>query len=137
MPEKKLLPTGECWCGCGKEVGLGSFFAPGHDKWAEGYVTMTRYGSVAAYIDAHEYGPNGKNAREEASAVEQYKHFIQLSIRASDPVSPESVAQAIEDQGGIRTRNGFAFSSSEARDAAYAVVAQAFSDKFIAAVETA
>lgn len=71
MPDKRLLPTGECWCGCGKEVGLGSFFAPGHDKWAEGYVTRKKYGSVAAYIDAHGYGPNGKNAREESSAGQQ------------------------------------------------------------------
>ena len=33
----RVLPTGECWCGCGVEVGLGSFFAPGHDKVAEGW----------------------------------------------------------------------------------------------------
>ena len=28
---ERLVPTGECWCGCGAETTSGSFFLPGHD----------------------------------------------------------------------------------------------------------
>ena len=35
---KRLLPTGECWCGCSAETAIGSFFLPGHDKSAESAV---------------------------------------------------------------------------------------------------
>ena len=35
---KRLLPTGECWCGCGAETAIGSFFLSGHDKAAESAV---------------------------------------------------------------------------------------------------
>ena len=34
----RLLPTGECWCGCGSDTAIGSFFLPGHDKTAESAV---------------------------------------------------------------------------------------------------
>ena len=43
----RLLPTGDCWCGCGAETTAGNFFAPGHDKFAEAAVINLRYGSVA------------------------------------------------------------------------------------------
>ena len=29
---ERLLPTGECWCGCGSETTIGSFFLPGQGK---------------------------------------------------------------------------------------------------------
>jgi hypothetical protein len=131
MQLKELMPTGECWCGCGKAVGAGSFFAPGHDKWAEGYVTKTRYGSVAGYLDAHGYGPDRRNARKEA-AGEQY--FIQVTIDRGEPVDREQVAKAIEAQGGIRTRSGFGFPTAEARDTAFREVAKEFR-RYIAAGE--
>ena len=67
MATQRLIPTGQCWCGCGTDVGLGSFFAPGHDKWAEAYVTKRLYGSVAGYLEANGYGPGGKSARDEAN----------------------------------------------------------------------
>ena len=35
---KRLLPTGECWCGCGAKTAIGSFFLPGHDKTTESAV---------------------------------------------------------------------------------------------------
>lgn len=54
----RLIPTGTCWCGCGKQVGIGSFFAPGHDKVAEGALLAARYGgSVAQLLHGHGYGP--------------------------------------------------------------------------------
>jgi hypothetical protein len=53
----RLIPTGTCWCGCGEEVGLGAFFARGHDKVAEAALLATRYdGSVAQLLHGHGYG---------------------------------------------------------------------------------
>lgn len=57
--ERRLLPTGSCWCGCGVEVGLGSFFARGHDKIAEAAILAVRYdGSVAQLVADHGFGPD-------------------------------------------------------------------------------
>ena len=57
----RLIPTGECLCGCGAETKLGSFFLPGHDKVAESAVVNVEYGDV---LDQHGYGPGGKNPRQ-------------------------------------------------------------------------
>jgi hypothetical protein len=52
------MPTGTCWCGCGTEVGLGSFFSVGHDKIAEAALLAARYdNSVARLIAHHGFGP--------------------------------------------------------------------------------
>lgn len=64
-PKKRLIPTGECWCGCGEEAGIGSFFKPGHDKRAEGYLIKLLYGSVAGFLDAHGFGPEQRNLTRE------------------------------------------------------------------------
>ena len=61
----RLLPTGECWCGCGAETPIGSFFAAGHDKIAESAVILTGYGGVPEFLVAHGFGPNGRNAHAE------------------------------------------------------------------------
>ena len=61
LPER-LLPTGECWCGCGAETAIGSFFLPGHDKTAESAVIAVEYGGVPEFLNRHGYGPGGKNA---------------------------------------------------------------------------
>ena len=58
----RLLPTGECWCGCGAETSIGSFFLPGHDKTAESAVISVEYGGVPKFLVQHGYGPGGKNA---------------------------------------------------------------------------
>jgi hypothetical protein len=58
VSKPRLLPTGNCWCGCGKEVGLGKFFAQGHDKTAESALIALKYeGSVPHFLHAHGYGP--------------------------------------------------------------------------------
>ncbi|WP_395297282.1 hypothetical protein ACF9IK_30490 [Kitasatospora hibisci] len=57
--EDRLMPTGTCWCGCGTEVGLGSFFSQGHDKIAEAALLAARYeNSVARLIAQHGFGPH-------------------------------------------------------------------------------
>lgn len=58
---KRLLPTGDCWDGCGEQTGRGSFFLPGHDRRAETAVIKVEYGGVAEFLDAMGYGPGGKN----------------------------------------------------------------------------
>jgi hypothetical protein len=59
-----VMPTGECWCGCGAETGIGAFFAPGHDKRAEAAIVKVEYGDVPSLLAKHGYGPGGKNAHE-------------------------------------------------------------------------
>src|SRR5260370_37948993 len=69
MPKSKagaqgrLLPTGECWCGCGATTPVGSFFLSGHDKRAESAVILVEFGGVPEFLRAMRYGPGGKNAQ--------------------------------------------------------------------------
>jgi hypothetical protein len=65
---EKLMPTGECWCGCGGETSVGAFFLTGHDKVAEAAVVKVNYGSVPNLLIEHGYGPGGKNASKELDA---------------------------------------------------------------------
>ncbi|MEY9966586.1 hypothetical protein ABIA33_004651 [Streptacidiphilus sp. MAP12-16] len=54
----RLIPTGTCWCGCGAEAGIGSFFARGHDKVAEAALLAVEYSSsVPQLLHKHGYGP--------------------------------------------------------------------------------
>lgn len=62
---RKVIPTGECWCGCGKETSIGAFFVTGHDKRAEAAVVKVEYESVPMFLVRHGYGPGGKNAAHE------------------------------------------------------------------------
>jgi hypothetical protein len=56
---ERLIPTGKCFCGCGATVGLGSFFARGHDKTAEAALLAVRYeSSVARLLEHHGFGPD-------------------------------------------------------------------------------
>jgi hypothetical protein len=57
----RLLPTGQCWCGCGQDVARGSFFLPGHDKKAESAIIIVEYGGVPEFLAEHGYAPGGKN----------------------------------------------------------------------------
>jgi hypothetical protein len=61
----RLLPTGECWCGCEDETTPGNFFKPGHDKFAESAIIVIKYGSVMEFVLESGYGPGGKNLRVE------------------------------------------------------------------------
>lgn len=58
---RRLLPTGECWDGCGEQTARGSFFLQGHDRRAETAVIKVEYGGVAEFLDAMGYAPGGKN----------------------------------------------------------------------------
>lgn len=65
-----VLPTGECWCGCGAETSIGAFFVSGHDKRAESAVVKVEYGDVPSLLDKHGYGPGKRNASE---ALQKYQ----------------------------------------------------------------
>lgn len=67
---QRLLPTGSCWCGCGGETGIGSFFLAGHDKTAESAVILVEYGGVPEFLVHHGYGPGDgqKNPRQTLEA---------------------------------------------------------------------
>lgn len=68
---ERLLPTGQCFCGCGGDAALGKFFCSSHDRKAEAAVIALEYGSVAEFVVAHGYGPNGRNAQVERERAEQ------------------------------------------------------------------
>ncbi len=61
----RLVPTGDCWCGCEAAANPGNFWAPGHDKRAESAVINIKYGSVAEFLIEHGFGPAGRNAHAE------------------------------------------------------------------------
>ena len=52
--------TGNCYCGCGGSTK--GYFVPTHDRIAESFVIKTEYGSIAAFLAAHGYGPTGRMA---------------------------------------------------------------------------
>ena len=64
--DKRAIPTGYCWCGCGEETAnVRSFFLTGHDRAAEAAVIINEYGGIPEFLMAHGYGPDGdKNPRE-------------------------------------------------------------------------
>jgi hypothetical protein len=57
----RVLPTGECWCGCEAEVPRGKFFVPGHDRKADTMVVKMEYGGVAEFLAAKGFAPDEKN----------------------------------------------------------------------------
>lgn len=68
---ERVIPDGHCWCGCGAETKIGSFFLAGHDRIAESAVVKMEYGGVAQFIVAHGYGPDGKNPTKELVAFKK------------------------------------------------------------------
>ena len=61
---KRIMPTGQCFCGCGGTTTVGAYFHTGHDRRAESMVLQMLYGTdqtVVAFLDAEGYGPGGKN----------------------------------------------------------------------------
>lgn len=59
-----IYPNGECFCGCGEVLPVGSYFSPGHDKRAESMIVKMEYGSIVGLLVAKGFGPGGKNVTE-------------------------------------------------------------------------
>jgi hypothetical protein len=53
-----MEPTGKCFCGCGQETSRQAYFVATHDRRAESKVIKAEYGSIAAFVVAHGYGPD-------------------------------------------------------------------------------
>jgi hypothetical protein len=82
----RLIPTGNCWCGCSTTVNIGSFFARGHDKVAEAALLAVRYeSSVARLLDHHGFGPNKSvlDAAVEGGGWEECPHCEYTGAPAS------------------------------------------------------
>lgn len=58
---KRVLPTGECWDGCGTDVPRGAFFVPGHDRRADSMLIKMKYGGVAEFLAEEGYAPAERN----------------------------------------------------------------------------
>ncbi|MFI0900493.1 hypothetical protein [Streptomyces sp. NPDC020983] len=64
----RLIPNGTCWCGCRREVGLGKFFAQGHDKIAEAaYMAVHHEASVARLLADTGFAPGDKETIRDAA----------------------------------------------------------------------
>ncbi len=63
--DKRLLPTGECWCGCGFETAIGFFFLPSHDKVVNDAVISVEYGGVPWILVQRGYFRVSKNPKQE------------------------------------------------------------------------
>lgn len=58
---KQVYPCGECYCGCGARLeDPTKYFLAGHDKRGQGKVIAAEYGSVAAFLVHHGYGPKSR-----------------------------------------------------------------------------
>ncbi|WP_458089545.1 hypothetical protein [Streptomyces malaysiensis] len=59
----RLIPTGYCWCGCGRDATNGRFFAQGHDKTAESaYMAVYHEASVARLLVDTGFGPEAEES---------------------------------------------------------------------------
>lgn len=67
--KKRLVPTGDCFCGCGAEVGIGRWFVPGHDITAAGALRAVEGGlSLPQRLVEAGFGPERSVVQE---AVDQ------------------------------------------------------------------
>lgn len=99
-PLPRLIPTGTCWCGCGREVTIGKFFAPGHDKQAEALLLAVEFGgSVPQLLQHYGYGPQ-HSLRDHAVRL---KVAERCGERGCDYVAqPDAVANHRRIKGHIK-----------------------------------
>lgn len=58
---QRIMPTGECFCGCNNVTSIGSYFVAGHDRKAEAWLTEMRHKNSVGRLVKLGYGPGGKN----------------------------------------------------------------------------
>ena len=62
-PDPRLRPdpekTGKCYCGCGEPANKDKHFRSNHDSTALAKFLHIHYGSIAALLAEHGYGPSG------------------------------------------------------------------------------
>ena len=59
----RIMPTGECWCGCGAATTRGAFFRAGHDRKAETKVIKEIFGGVPEFLMAYGREPGHQPRR--------------------------------------------------------------------------
>lgn len=90
----RLIPTGTCWCGCGIETAIGSFFARGHDKIAEAALIAAEYGgTVPRLLAAHGYNPD----RSVTGAAVQHGGWIRCPIKGCTYTGVEASVRKHKD----------------------------------------
>ncbi len=70
---QRIFPTGECFCGCGAETSIRSYFLQGHDRRAESKVREMEYGPVVNFLARHGYGPGEKNVQDAYEAWQAHQ----------------------------------------------------------------
>ena len=90
----RLIPTGTCWCGCGAEVPIGSFFLAGHDKKAESRVIMEVFGDVPHFLAAFGYAPPGAITTENEWQVARSAR-VDTALRRLDEIRDLLIKEAI------------------------------------------
>ena len=99
----RLLPTGECWCGCGEEVGLGKFFLPGHDKKAEAEVIRKEYGGAPQFVVQHGYG---SRSSRESSISEMATRYAPEEIHPRNTLNDLTAKQWIPETISVWNQQG-------------------------------
>ncbi len=97
---KKLMPTGVCWCGCGTELGVGSFFSPGHDKIAEAKIIREVFGDVAHFVAAFGKAPGDARPIEEVLVTIANRARLVQALRQLDELREVISGALVEAQVG-------------------------------------
>ena len=102
---KRLLPTGECWCGCGVETAIGSFFLPGHDKTAESAVISVEYGGVPGLCKSATLKEVRKHDPQAVMSARSRRRTTASPSRRRWPASPFSGANSRPRRSGWTQRS--------------------------------
>ncbi len=94
---KRIMPTGKCWCGCGKETkGLGTYFLQGHDTVAMRRTVLKRFGGVPQFLMAYGEEPGGSG--QVASTVDAMAETVGvLKTMAANGEMASRLLRLVED----------------------------------------
>ncbi|MEY9842883.1 hypothetical protein [Streptacidiphilus sp. EB103A] len=78
----RLVPTGDCFCGCGGQAGIGRWFVRGHDITAAAALRALEGRSLAEQLVAAGYGPD-RSVVDEAVAKAGWQRCPRCSYAGS------------------------------------------------------
>lgn len=97
MSGTRLLPTGRCWCGCGAEVDLGSFFAAGHDKRAEARVIMEIFGGVPQFLAAFGRAPEHARLMDSSSTHDMVTEEARVAVLRAVAIKLDEIKTLLQE----------------------------------------